>query len=81
MASSTLKEVDRFFFIIVIHIYIYIYISISFIIVIIFFSLLFFNLAGPGLASHAGVFRGVRFSALPGEGWKTSFPKNACVGG
>ena len=28
------------------------------------------------LASHAGVFRGAR-----GEGWKTSPPKNACVGG
>ena len=34
------------------------------------------------VASHAGVFRGVRFSSLPcGEGWKTSSPKNACLGG
>ena len=33
------------------------------------------------VASHAGV-RGARFSSLPtGEGWKTSSPKNACVGG
>ena len=36
------------------------------------------------LASHAGVFRGARFSSLvflPGEGRNTSSPKNACVGG
>ena len=36
------------------------------------------------LASHAGIFAGARFSSLPtvcGEGWKTSSPKNACVGG
>ena len=36
------------------------------------------------LASHADVFKGARFSPLPtncGEGWKTSSPKNACVGG
>ena len=32
------------------------------------------------LASHAGVFRGARVSFLCGEGWKTSSPKNACVG-
>ena len=31
------------------------------------------------LASHAGAFRGTRFSS--GAGWKTSSPKNACVGG
>ena len=31
------------------------------------------------LASHAGAFRGTRFSC--GAGWKTSSPKNACVGG
>ena len=32
------------------------------------------------LASHAGVSRGARVSFLCGEGWKTSSPKNACVG-
>ena len=32
------------------------------------------------LASHAGVFRGARVSFPCGEGWKTSSPKNACVG-
>ena len=31
------------------------------------------------IASHAGVFRGARFSSLPWGG-KTSSPKNACVG-
>ena len=35
------------------------------------------------VASHAGVFRGVRLSSIPtnGEGPNTSSPKNACVGG
>ena len=38
------------------------------------------------LASHAGALRGARSSSLPTnavceEGWKTSSPKNACVGG
>ena len=32
--------------------------------------------SGTDIASHAGVFRGARFSSL-----KTSSPKNACVGG
>ena len=36
------------------------------------------NIAPRPLASHAGVFRGVRFSSHPGEGCKTSSPKNAC---
>ena len=33
------------------------------------------------IASHAGVFRGARFSPLPREGWNTCSPKNAYVGG
>ena len=33
------------------------------------------------LASHAGAFRGTRFSRGEEGGWKTSSPKNACVGG
>ena len=37
------------------------------------------TIAACRLASHAGVFRGARFSC--GKGWKTSSPKNACVGG
>ena len=36
-------------------------------------------LAHTVLATHAGVCRGPRFSSLY-EGWKTSSPKNACVG-
>ena len=32
------------------------------------------------IASHAGVFRGARFSHLPREGWITCLPKNTCVG-
>ena len=33
------------------------------------------------IASHAGVFRGARFSPIPREVWNTCSPKNACVGG
>ena len=33
------------------------------------------SMVGDQLASHAGVFRGARFSSLP------TSPKNACVGG
>ena len=33
------------------------------------------------IASHAGVFRGARFSPIPREGWNKCSPKNACVGG
>ena len=32
------------------------------------------------IASHAGVFRGARFSHLPREEWITCLPKNTCVG-
>ena len=40
-----------------------------------------YSFSGSILASHAGVFRGARFSSLPTNGMKMSSPKNAYVGG